>query len=522
MSEIAKVAETSRRGLEPVNPKLAGQYDQIIALLGSRLGADHAFLLAEPAPLGSAATGAADTAWYCKGSGTARPLAALPEAEASAARTRLAGLVGDIEALAEQMQSEGDASRELGSLLKDALVVPDAERVWVVDGRPVLVDWGNRLQSGGSVSGQGGTGLLTAIGGAGRPAGRTASRPADVEGRGPTDPGGPQPPVLLPPPRRREPRIWRLVAYASLWLVFAALTLASAARLHEACALGPIWPSGARNLIPSRCPVATPSRDVQAANVLAKSLDAQIRGHELALAAKASRCESDRRPPDRPVEAKPPRTVPPPVKEANKTDPTTPPPNPLNEGTKTGPVTLTPPTVVDPIKPGPDTQVGPVVVGPVAPAVVGPMAVGPVAVGPTIADVDQRVTAFPRGRVEVTLAWDGPADLDLRVTCPDKKEIYFREVAACGGRLVSKDLGVGGGASTSRQVEHITWAGQPDPTGAYTVRAQLYKRYSETRPDIPYTLVLRLDGKAVKEHAGQLSKDGQIETVFTFTSPLAR
>ena len=115
-----------------------------------------------------------------------------------------------------------------------------------------------------------------------------------------------------------------------------------------------------------------------------------------------------------------------------------------------------------------------------------------------------------------------PETATLLVTCPDRKEIFFRETSNCGGRLVSRDLGVGGGKADSRQVEHISWTGQPDPTGTYTVRAQLFKRYSETRPAIPYTVVLRLDGNVVQQRAGQLSNDGQIETAFTFNAPLSR
>jgi hypothetical protein len=74
MSDITKVAETSRRGLESVNPKLASQYNQIVALLAQRLGPDHAFLLAEPVPRGAASAAGADTAWYAKGAGSAQPL----------------------------------------------------------------------------------------------------------------------------------------------------------------------------------------------------------------------------------------------------------------------------------------------------------------------------------------------------------------------------------------------------------------------------------------------------------------
>ena len=514
MAELTKVAETSRRGLEPVNPKLAGQYDQIVALLTRRLGPDHAFLFAEPAPLGAAAAGAADTAWYCKGTGTARPLSALPPVEAAAVQGKLAELVHDIETLAEEMQSEGDASRELGRLLKDALVVPDAGRVWAVDGRPVLVDWGSRLQAGGSVSARGRGGLLAAIGGAGTPARGAARVPPgppdeaapDSEPAGGTN--GPRPPEA--PPVAPAPRRGRWLAHAALWIVFAALTLASAVRLLEACALGPLWPAFVRNLVPSECASASANRDVLAANEAVRSLDDQIRRHEIALGAKAAKCASDCRPPVQEAKKETPPPPPPPKKET-KVDP------PKKEEAKIDPPKREEPIVLPPLKE--EKKVVPVVPDRKTDVVVGP---GPVVVGPTVAEIDRRVAAFDRGRVEVTLAWDGPADLDLRVTCPDRKEIFFRETSNCGGRLVSKDLGVGGGKADSRQVEHVAWTGQPDPSGTYTVRAQLFKRYSETRPAIPYTVLLRLDGNIVQQQSGQLSTDGQVETAFTFTAPLSR
>ena len=480
MAEVTKVAETSRRGLEPVNPKLAGQYDQIVALLARRLGADHAFLFAEPAALGGAAAGAADTAWYCKGTGTARPISALAPAEASAVQAKLAALVHDIETLAEQMQSEGEVSRELGRLLKDALVVPDADRVWVVDGRPVLVDWGSRLQTGGFVS-AGRSGLLTAMGGAGTPSRRAAQagpltqNDAMAEAGAGDGPAG-APPAQGPPPAR-APRRGRWLAHAALWIVFAALTLASAVRLLEACALGPLWPAFVRDLLPAECVRAAVNPQTVAADERARSLDAQVRRQEIALGAKAARCALDCRTPE---QVKP-------------------------EQPKPNPIVLPPPPLPrpDPIVPPPLPKPTPIPV-----------------VGPTVDEVNKRASAFERGRLEVTLAWDGAADLDLHVVCPNRKEIYFRDTSNCGGRFVSKDLCVGGCTADAHQVEHVIWTGEPDPEGTYTVRAQLYKRYAEKRPAVPYTVVLRLDGKVIKEHSGQLSNDGQTDTAFTFNSPL--
>jgi hypothetical protein len=498
MSDVTKVAETSRRGLEPVNPKLVGQYNQIIALLAQRLGPDHAFLFAEPMPLGGGAGGAADTAWYCKGAGTSRPLSALSEAEAAPVRAKLAGLVQDIESLAEQMQCEGGTSRELGRLLRDALVLPDAQRVWVVDDRPVLVDWGNRTQAGTSVSALGHAGLLTGMGGgAGLGRAGTSPRPdfgadpaaaqvGDGDGAGR---GGPPRDVSPPVPRQR--RSWTWLAQAALWIVFVALSVGIGVRLLDACALGPeLWPSFVRDLLPGSCPALTGSPDIQAASAVARRLDAQIRQQEMAVAVKAARC--DCQPATTPVNTPKDDVVPPPL--------------PPIRDTKIDPIL--PPPIIDPISPviEPDKRdPGPNIVTPRA-----------------IRDIDDRLATLERGVIEVTLAWDGPADLDLHVNCPDNKVLNFRSPTACGGRLVSKDLGVGGGQSSSRSVEHVVWQAQPDPTGNYAVRASLYKRYTETRPSIPYTVVMRVNGKIVQEQSGQLANDGQSEKVFAFTSPVAR
>ena len=144
--------------------------------------------------------------------------------------------------------------------------------------------------------------------------------------------------------------------------------------------------------------------------------------------------------------------------------------------------------------------------------------------GPAVPDIDKRIrdARLERGLIEVTLAWDGPSDLDLHVKCPGNQEISYNNQAACGGRLVSKDLGVGGGDEDAHQIEHIVWKAQPVPTGSYAVHAVLYKRYSEKRPGIPYRVVLRLNGQVLQDRSGSLSTEGQDDSVMTFNSPVTR
>ncbi len=521
MSDITKVAETSRRGLEPVNPKLAGQYNQIVALLAQRLGPDHAFLFAEPVPLGGAAVGNVDTAWYAKGAGTAQPLSALPEAEATAARAKLERLVADIEALAEQLQSEGETSRELGRLLRDALVLPDAQRVYVVDGRPVLVDWGNRSQAGTSVSALGRAGFLAGMGGAGPAARRVAGVPPPP----PTNGGG-EPPSEPPggdrPPAPRTPLRVNWLAHAALWIVFVVLLGATAVRLLDACALGPtVWPAFVRNWLPGYCPAPADNPDVQAANEQARAAEAQIRQQEIAIAGKTARCDAACGPAQTVPVNVPPKTTPPNTTPPN-TPPITLPPNPPPITLPSNRETTTVTTDVRPNPPPitiPSNRETTTVPTDVRPTNAGPgVDVRGAATPPTARDVDTRVANLERGIVEVSLAWDGPADLDLSVICPDKKRIQFRDRANCGGRLV-KDMGVGGGAPDAHSIEHIIWDAQP-PGGTYTVNATLFLRYTETRSSVSYTVVLRLNGKDIKEKSGQLSTNGQVETAFTFDSPV--
>jgi hypothetical protein len=511
MSDLTKVAETSRRGLEPVNPKLAGQYDQIVALLAQRLGPDHAFLFAEPVPLGGAAAGTADTAWYAKGTGSAQPLSALPEAEAAAARAKLERLVADIQALAEQLQNEGDTSRELGRLLRDALVLPDAQRVYVVDGRPVLVDWGNRTQAGTSVSASGHAGFLTGMGGAGPVARRVAGAPPPpppTNGAGEHEPE--PPPSSGPPPPPRAPLRLNWLAHAALWVAFVLLIGGTAVRLLDACALGSVWPAFVHNWLPGYCPPAADNSEVQAANEQARAVEAQIRQQEIAIAVKTTRCDA--------------LCGPAPTVPVNTTPPNVPPNPPANNNPP--PIRLTPPTTETPPADSRTTTIGPAdprttTIGPADPrtTTIGPGVIGPgPAPPPSARDVDTRVADLERGLIEVSLAWDGPADLDLSVSCPDRKQIQFRDRANCGGRLV-KDMGVGGGAADAHSIEHIIWSAQP-PAGTYTVNATLFRRYTENKSGVSYTVVLRYNGKDIKEKSGQLSTEGQSEVAFTFTAPV--
>lgn len=133
---------TSQRGALRA---LAGQgifavecHAQLRDLLLNRLGPEHAALLAEPQHDPERRS----VDWYAEGEGTALPLSRLSPEEAEALKVKAGALAREIQALAQQLESEGHNAALSGQLLSLALRHPDDSDLWSVDGRPVLTNWG--------------------------------------------------------------------------------------------------------------------------------------------------------------------------------------------------------------------------------------------------------------------------------------------------------------------------------------------------------------------------------------------
>jgi hypothetical protein len=476
MPETTKITETGRRGIESVNPKLFGQYDSIVALLRRRLGPDHAFLLAEPVPLGTSAKEGRDIAWFVPGTCTAQPLRDLGD-ESRQVRMKLTRLTDDIRNLATRLDDEGGASREISRFLRDALVFPDDSRIWSVDGRPVLVDWGYRKVTESSL-GRDVRSLVLGTGGYDENEGDDPSRPeqnsfrssaraANTTGNGehtvpeptpihakrPFSPGA-WPPIVQTywrPPNRRA---------VFLWLLFTAVLVIIGDLLLQACAIS--TPSWARFLSSwgfNRCPADR----LNAETASIHQIESDIRAQEALLFRRMAACRSSCPVPTAPAGA-----------GGLTSDPV---PSPSSSpGSSLPPAPMPPP--------------------------------------PLPADVK-------RGKIELTLVWEGGADLDLFVICPDGGEISYRRLLGCGGQLVA-DLNRGGGQPSSKPIEHIIWNDEPMPDGTYSVRVSLYKRHIETRPDIPYQVYLRLNNAVQRSAEGRASEEGKAQDVLTFQAPMGR
>ncbi len=256
-------------------PKLGQQYEQLIDLLARRLSPAHAGLFAErcrspwPGPGGRLRVVLAYE-------GDVRRVTELDPQAAGTLRAGAAKLEAEIAAFADGLEREGDASRDLARLLRDALVVPDADHLWSVDGHPVLVAWGYRLAGAeGPVVARGAAITASAASaGAGGPSAEPASGPAATTAAAP---------VWIEPRPVDTRRRW---LGPVLWLVFVLLTGVLADRLLRACALGDdTWPSWIRAVLPQHCPVPSVELDPDGGAILAaiRTTDEAVRGAELAV-----------------------------------------------------------------------------------------------------------------------------------------------------------------------------------------------------------------------------------------------
>ncbi len=304
MSATTKLTETPRQGLTPVNPKLGRQYEQLIDLLARRLSPAHAGLFAEPVPVAVAGTGRPGFAWFSAFEGDVRRVTELDPQAAGTLRAGAAKLEAEIAAFADGLEREGDASRDLARLLRDALVVPDANHLWSVDGHPVFVAWGYRLAgSEGPVVARGAAITASA-------ASASAGGPSAEPVSGPTATTAAAPVWVEPRPVDTRRRWLGPV----LWLVFVLLTGVLADRLLRACALGDeTWPSWIRAVLPQHCPVPSVELDPDGGAILAaiRTTDEAVRGAELAVTRRALTCDAACPVPPRRAAVEPPRVIPP-------------------------------------------------------------------------------------------------------------------------------------------------------------------------------------------------------------------
>lgn len=118
--------------------------------------------------------------------------------------------------------------------------------------------------------------------------------------------------------------------------------------------------------------------------------------------------------------------------------------------------------------------------------------------GPDSAAIDQRLTERngQEGSLQISLIWDGYADLDLSVRCSNGV-LNYQSKTSCGGVL---DVDSNDGRnSTLSPVENIFWGSEESiPPGELPIQVTLFGMRNDPRPGVPYKVrIQRKDGDRV-------------------------
>ena len=132
-------------------------------------------------------------------------------------------------------------------------------------------------------------------------------------------------------------------------------------------------------------------------------------------------------------------------------------------------------------------------------------------------EIDQRLERerARSGEYQVSLIWDGPADLDLHIRCAGDGHIFFERTQGCGGGVLDVDMNAQGGRASRGPVENVVWSGKPPP-GTYRVQVHYYD-YAERRTPVPFTVRIVTAGEA-REVKGTASGPA-MQNVTEFTVP---
>ena len=283
MTETTAVTVTSQTGLELVNPKLRSQYDVLTAEIRSRLSPDHAFIFSRPER--SLDADSSKISWFADGVGEPYPLHSLHPDQQAAIKAKLEKIEADLHALADRLKTEGTASAELGRLIEDALVRQPTNTTWVLDGKPVLVNWGFRSADQERTRER--PMVLVAEGVPVRPAAPAASAAQADAQQGVT-----QATRIAVAANSRRSSSLKTLAAALLWGLFCALLLVSGYRLLQACTFASAtWPAFIQGWLPKNCNVPVADAD---AGLLAQiaTFQSSMQQAETSLLIKAATCRA--------------------------------------------------------------------------------------------------------------------------------------------------------------------------------------------------------------------------------------
>ena len=440
--ESIRIASTSLLPLRALGSAGDRSYERLTDLLRNRLSPEHAALLSEPVLSGDGTR----IDWYVPGAVEARAVVALPPAQRDEVVRRCQQLIDDITRLSEELaRSVIAADRAMAAALLNATKIPEQSCLFSVGGEPVLVAWAYTREN---LKAQAAPTVRIMFS---RDVQETPAVPED---------SAPIATTVEPhtraegTPTRSQPDIRRTIVADQiarrglwlrnvLWLLFFVLSGGFVWWLFFACRVNIPGVGEIRPPFGNYCMLAARSAPTDPAVTNAILVE---RKHTEDLTEMLAELER---------------------RYQNHSDICAmPPASPPNLSTPQ----IVPRHIEEPV---PD---------PVTPKPLG------------------------TGTMQITLIWDGHADLDLRVDCNDGS-VSFGQRQGCGGAL---DVDANSSAPLlDSPAENIFWT-EPPPQGRYIIYVALYNRNDDQRDAIPFKLRIRRDNQ-------EEAFEGSINTLKTWS-----
>jgi hypothetical protein len=116
---------------------------------------------------------------------------------------------------------------------------------------------------------------------------------------------------------------------------------------------------------------------------------------------------------------------------------------------------------------------------------------------PPADDMEKRLAeaGAQSGEVQVSLSWEGLADLDLAIVCPSGDMISFKDTEKrnCGGEL-DIDMNAWGSRKSQTPVENILWPSGGAAKGVYQVVVDGFDPMGDRRREVPFKIRVKVRG----------------------------
>ena len=110
------------------------------------------------------------------------------------------------------------------------------------------------------------------------------------------------------------------------------------------------------------------------------------------------------------------------------------------------------------------------------------------------------------GKFNISLIWNTKDDLDLHVTEPNGRKIFYNQKFSPSGGKLTRDLNVT--ALTSTPIENISWSDREPPRGSFVIEVVGYRKKTPAT-EVPFTVAISKSGRVVKEKQGENNMVGK-------------